>query len=434
MNSRANDKCLLSATRIIAAIESSPLRETVFQDIARRNGLINLIYKTHKALHPTWISSLMIACFGLKSALAFQRNGNSDAPILATYAFANEKRAIALVASCIGNTKVECTAHGLRHMLSAASFVFALDALRNWRKILQCLRIIHRINRRYAFMPACRTAATLNHYLRFRYELQKSPPRAVLVASDYAPDSLGLAWTARRLGIPTIYIAHAFTAPGSLRPPLWFTLSILYGKKMRDYYAAKGSIDGKVVYCGLEGNYRPLMIRNLRQHGMSVGLFLSAPLNISGLKNVITELEKALRPKTIVVRKHPVGIASGDLEPHLREFSTVRITQGSSLEEDAGDCDLAIVGASSAMLQILKYGVPCLYSPHLECSVEDYNGFVAAKLAPGYSSLQSIDINEVIAFYNTPEWPDRFSQYDAYYGRNDDSKAAIKAAIEEIIA
>ncbi len=368
----------------------------------------------------------MIACYGIATSLMLSARGEGH--ILATAVMPNEWRTLRRIAAFIGAERIVTV---IRRP-DWGTLLFVGNALLRPRKIWQYVRIVHRINRRYPFMPACRMASTLHYYCRFHSILTRGKWRAVLVTSDYAPDSMGLASCATRLGIATIYAPHAFVPPDSFQPPLRFTLSVLEGRKMQQLYEQKGPIIGEVVYIGIEGTYRPMNLTRLAQHGMRIGIFLSLPVDAEGLIRVISDVRERFSPEGILVRPHPVSIAALDIPKLVTSYREVRVTRGTTLEQDVSACDLAIIGNSSAMLQILRQGVPAIHSPYLESTPPDSNGFVADGIVPSYPSMRDADIAAIQAFYAQPDWETAFKGYDAYYATNDTPATTIRAAVEAL--
>lgn len=421
---------LLSALRAIAWHEALSVRQDAFADIAARKPLIRWVAAVHRALHPGLLSDVMIGGYALRACLGLKA---VSAPILATCVFANEKRSIAHIRSCAGQDIVVPVSYRLAHMLAPASLAFLARALRRPGRIAACARLIHRINRSLPFMPACRTAATLGLYLRYVAELRRLQPRAILTAADYSPDGLALAAAARRLGIATIYTCHAFPPADIPRFPLRFTLSFLYAEKVAELYRRTAPITGRIVYTGIEGAYRPMRLEGLRGEGMRLGIFLSGMQNLPAMARIVSEAQQRLNPSSILFRKHPVALNNADLTPLLARYPHATETFGTPMTDDLDRCDLIIIGNSGALLQVLKYGVPAVYMPPLEDIPEDYNGFAAAAIVPLLRSLDGVDIAQMRAFYADPAWARRFAGYDHGYGHAQDTEAAIRRAVLELI-
>ena len=135
----------------------------VFNVLRRRKCLIGLVYAIHKALRPTFLSTLMIAAYGSKSYLAMRCSVTPQARFLGTGVWCNERRHISHVAGCIGPDAVACAEFGLRHLASLQAVQAAWHALRHPGRAWRYLRIVHRLNRRYDFMPACMATMVLSY-------------------------------------------------------------------------------------------------------------------------------------------------------------------------------------------------------------------------------------------------------------------------------
>lgn len=425
--------CLTAAVKAIAWADSLPVRVEAFMDIAGRRPLVMAVYRIHRYLHPGWLSSLMVACYGIKSYLALSLEDNRR-PIIATYVFANEKRQIDFFAQCVGEGMVEPVRYGNRQLFTRRGLGLALGAAMHAGRLRRYLRLAHRLNRRLSFMPACRTLSAVGLYARFLNELRRTRPQAVVVAADYSPDGLALSWAARRLGIATILMCHSFPTPDIPRLRLRYSLSALYGEKMVRMYEKTGPVTGAVVLRDIEGLYRPMQAQALKPQGMTIGIFLSAPLNEAGLARTVAEAQMALNPGRIIIRKHPEILNSVNLGALAGPYPNLEVTFGTPMEHDLHRCDMVIIGNSSAVLQVLKYGVPCLYTPQLEHSPEDFMGFVRGRIVPTYGSAADLNAEAIRAFYTQEEWVRRFAEYDHRYGQPSIFPAELKEAVSALCA
>ena len=429
-----NKYCLLKALKRTLIEDDNPIRHKDFLEIANRVFIIGLIYKFHKAIRPSWFSSLMIAAFGLKSLMAIKVQKSAADEILFTYEFPNEKPVADFINRCLKGKTIRSVEHGKRFTFSIRSFLIFCCFFFNLKGFCRYLRIIHRLNKRYHFMPACRAAGAICFYLRFRKELKDLKFKAVLVAKNYSPDCLALVWAARSLDLPSIYCAHAFTPPVKLKkPPLDFTLIILQGQRSLDILKALRAVNGEVIFRGITGQSNPLRLDNLKAGELKAGIFLTGNLNISGIKQTIHEINRQLNARQVLIRLHPVAIANADVQQIAGEFSNVKLTFGTPIAEDLAECDLVIVGNSTVTLEVLKGGIPCVYVDHLENVDFDYNGFVESRLIPYWKQGQALEIAEIKSFYSDG-WNSIFKQYDAYYLSDKKAESEVGISLQKLLS
>ncbi len=420
---------LLSTIKSVIEEDSTQARKNSFLAIVERNFLIKLVYNFHKSIHPSPFSSLMIACFGLKSFFCFRIINNSDRPILFTNEFSNELKTLNLVRECIGESEVSRVSKGLRSLLSFQTLRLIIELFcKHCGDIRSYLRIVRHIDRRNDFMPSCRAVSSLCYYLRFSHEFNCKKYRSVLVAKNYSPDCIALTNVAKRKSIPSIFLPHSFIPPViSKKSDLSYSLLLLQGKKMHEILLSQRSIEGKVVYRGLTSNSSPLNLEVLKSAGMSVGIFLSGMVNSRGVQDTVSRIEKELQPKKIFIRQHPVRLVNEDLSPYFLDNTLVEFSEGIDLEEDVQRCDLIVGGASGVLIEVLQMGKPCVYFDTLEEIPYDYNGFVASGVVLDQTD-ELLDIEKIHQFYAS-NWKSKFLDYDHFYEKSASSRELIREEI-----
>ena len=393
----------------------------LFEDVANRKLGIRAAWKTFEVLRGTLLGDCMVGGLALVSYLrtslpssAGQKHTTSR--IAAVWAYENERREIERVAELLkpGNISVDPVSLSPLGVVSTASFRSAKNGGITLKGIKRVLRIIRRMSKREHFLVICQSASVLGSYARFRRDMELSPPDAILVASGSHPVVQSLVAAAKSCSIPSIYCTHATVAPRGRAIVPQADLVLLDGPAALDACAEVGPIAFQVVYKGLPGGNVPLNLNALRDPNFAVGIFISAPVDQSGLRAAVLWIKKQLQPKHILIRPHPVAMLSPDLTPLVRDVPEVTVMTGATLDHCIEQCSLVFSGNSNVHLDVLKAGVPTAFMPRLDTTVADYYGFVAGRIVPGFDTEAQINIQAIIDFYSGT-WPERFRKFDVAY-------------------
>ncbi|MBY0407282.1 MAG: hypothetical protein K2Q01_06280, partial [Rickettsiales bacterium] len=177
-------------------------------------------------------------------------------------------------------------------------------------------------------------------------------------------------------------------------------------------------LTGRIVYRGVRGRQAPLRLAGLEKPGPRVGIFLSGSANVQALTEAIQSL-LVLSPEYVLVRGHPVDFANPDFANIAAISPKVRISSGTTLEEDVRVCDMVVAGNTNAILESLRMGTPVMYHAKLDPIPYDYNGFVAGGLVPDVVDMRMLDVRQMLAFY-TAQWEARMRYFDAGYGQDEE--------------
>lgn len=413
---------LLRALRTVARMESLPAREEVFQDIARRSPLIRLVLGVYACARPLGLAPLLVGAYGFSYFLRVVLP--RGARCLGVGFYPNELKKLAEMNALMGEGWLANVGwklpngQGLRAALCGAGGA--------WRVYGLTVRLV----RGLSFMAGCRVVATLFLYVRFYGGLKKLRPQAVLVTSDYSPDGAALAAAAGALGITRIYVPHALPSMYVKgRTLLDFELYILDSEAMQRRFAAMWPLSGAVVLRGVGGQMRPMQLARLDAKKPRFGIFLSGLTHMPALLALVKGLER-FSPGCILVRGHPVQFVNPDFAAVGQASAAVRISRGTSLLEDADACDLIIAPNSTMFLEVLKFGVPCVYYAALDNAPHDYNGLVADGLLPEISGVEQLDMAALAAFYRQ-HWEARMEYFDAAYGQD---AAALERRVKQALA
>ena len=419
---------LLNALRTIVRIESHPLRQAVFEDIASRSPLIRFVIGVHGVLRVLGISYLLVGLYGLAYYLR-ARLPSATSRWIAIGSLANEIKQLDTLDKLMGEDKPERVVWSFAQI---GNWCALAHALMHPRDVLRVIRLLRHLERDLRFMPACRAAAMLFMYLRFRQWFAGHKVRAVVVTSDYSPDAAAFSSAAGALGIYRIYLPHALP-PMQIRGRtlLDYECFVLDSKAMQDRFASLWRVTGRVLFRGVRGENRPMQVERLSAVQPRIGIFLSGLTNMKVLENTIKGLGH-LNP-SILVRGHPVAFANPDFTQLAQAYPHVRISKGTTLLEDAQACDLVIACNTSAFLEILKFGIPAAYLAALDDIYYDYNGFVGDGLVPEIASVDTLDLATLKTFFSG-QWPERMAYFDATFGRDaQQMHQEIRSALREVI-
>ncbi|NBO17910.1 MAG: hypothetical protein EBV03_01555, partial [Proteobacteria bacterium] len=250
---------LLLALRTVSRIESSPIREEVFRDIASRSVAIRLALRVYALCRRLGLAPLLVGAYGFSY---FVRLVLPDKPVrwLAVGLYANEVKELNALEALLG---ADAPVRVGWRLLNGQG----LRAVR-LRRLRRLYRVVAQLERRHGFMPACRVIATLFLYLRFHGWLSAMRPQAVIATSDYSPDGAALTAAAGSLGIKRIYVPHALPSLQIARSMLAFDAYVFDSEAMAARFASIAPIRGEVVYRGVRGGYR--LMRPVQGDGRDV--------------------------------------------------------------------------------------------------------------------------------------------------------------------
>jgi hypothetical protein len=430
-----HETCLLSAVRTVIRADSDPVRQALFANLKESHVLVRLVFRVHEGLRNTAASALLVCSYGLGVFLTVTPPRHRRASLLSVARHANARRQVARIAACLEPGECE----QLNTRLAAipgrvAQSVF--DLMKSRASVMRALRVVRRIDQTHGFLVACRTASAIAWYARGKAILRAQRPHAIAVSSDTNPEEVGFTAAARALGIPTIFISHAYPTPFS--PPLAFNLSILGGQAEVDARRRRGAIAGEVLLAGLEGESISLDATQFERREPVVGIFAPKAVSWQTLAAVIADCRHHFLARRIVIRWHPSMLEPPRLSHRLSDMSgIVESPRTANLADVARQCDWVIADENSSVhLPVLKLGIPSIAVKQLGRYPEtrtDMYGLVRDQIVPpAVASIRDMRPDALAAFFSNG-WVARFQQYDASYAR---PQAAIgievRAAIERL--
>ena len=394
---------------------------------------VRLAFRCCNALAGTRAAALLISLYGLAY---FLRIGVPQVPSARVWAVAkhvNARRQVERISVWVG--AADCTAVPV----GFAGAVTRLGILLSpgfWHGARRALRVLHRIERRHAFLVACRASAAIAWYARSTVMLARHRPGAVLVSSDSNPEEVGFTGAARALGIPQVFVAHAYPTPFS--PRLDFSLSVLEGPAAVEARERRGPIGGAVVFAGVEGESAPLDVSRFLRPAPVIGIFTPKAVSWTTLSTVVADCRRRFHPSRIVIRWHPSRLDAARQFHSLGDMTGVEESSTSErLEDVARRCDWVIADENSNVhLPVLKLGIPTVAVKSLglyPASRSDMYGFAASGVIfPPVTSLDQISLEAFSAFFSSG-WVDRFRRYDAsYMNPQEDVRAHVRTSIREL--
>ena len=422
---------LFRALRIVIAADSDPVRQVLFGNLMQARRLVHVAYGLHARFAGTRTSALLVSSFALGYFVRISPPTRA-ASVLGVAKHANAGRQIERVSGWVGHEHCERIGTRLRVRGGLGGLVHLMSP-RAYGDLLQSFRIIHRLDRKYGFLVACRAAAAIAWYARTKAVLAQHRPGAILVSSDSNPEEVGVTAAASALEVPRIFVSHAYPTP--FAPALNFSLSILEGEAAVRARQRRGPIRGGIVLAGVEGESAPLDPTRLERKEPVIGIFTPKAIAWPTLAAIIKDCREVFRARHIVIRWHPSRL---DQARHLRELGNGSGVEESpmsaTLTEVARRCDWVIADENSNVhLPVLKLGIPTVVVKGLGLYPEsrsDMYGFAAAGIVfPPVRSLRELRVADFERFFDAA-WVGRFRQYDASYLR---SEAEIGAEVRSVI-
>ena len=413
------DIALLRAIRIIIRADSDPVRQALFGNLKQSRLPVRLAYGLRERLGRTWASAVLVSCYGLAFFLSIAPPRSRGVRIMTLARHANARRQVDRLVSWLGPDECGPVETRLRAP-GVPSSLAGRAPFSSLARFLSAFRIVRAIDGRYGFLVSCRVASVLAWHARARAIFGAQRPEAIVVSSDSNPEEVGFASAACALGVPTIFISHAYPTPFS--PPLDFSLSILEGEAAVQARRHKGPIKGEILLAGLEGDSAPLDPRRFESVHPVIGLFTPKAVSWPKLTAVIADCRQRFRARQIVIRWHPSMLEPPRIARFLEDLSgIVESPRTATLPEVARQCDWVVADENSSVhLPVLKLGIPTIAVKNMGLYPEtraDLYGFVANEVIfPPVSSICDVPPDAFIAFFSAG-WPVRFQQYDASYLR-----------------
>lgn len=402
-----------------------------FRDVASRDRTIRLAWAIFELFRGTWVGTLMLVFFGSFSAFRcpLQRARHDQLVTLAIYP--NESQALSRLEEIA--MPLQCV-HTKSSIVNSLRFITSPDLLvRILYGWVSTFRILSRISRHDHFVSLCQSASILLCYRMYLAQLESTRPRGIAISSGSLPQPLALVAAARTLGIPSLFASHAsFASNGRARVPP--SDAVLMDGTISLESCRRASRRSFVpILWGVSGSCRAISIPRKQLSQLSVGLFLTAPVVMSGVRNLLEALERNLSPARVVLRPHPVAMLTPNLDELVKRFPYIIIERGRPIEDSIARCDLVISGNSNVHREVLRAGVPSLYCTSLDTIAYDYWGFVSKRITVELGDIANFSLEMLTAFYDEA-WIERFRAYDAtYLESTENARTRVRAEIAEFL-
>ncbi len=428
---------LLRVVRLVIRVDSDPARQALFARLVRTHRPVRLAFQAHERIAGSWASALFISCYGFLTFLRVARPRQRGARVLIVATHVNARQHVSRIAGWIDRGTCAWVRTGAGALLTRSMFS-GVTLLLSRRRVVEALRIIRWLDGRHGFLVSCRAAGAIAWYSRSKAILSAYRPAAILVSSDSHPEEMGFALAARTLGIPQIFVAHAYPTP--ISPPLDFSLSILEGEAAVEARQQKGPIKGAVVLAGVDGESQAMDAGRLQRPNPIIGIFPPKAISWATLAAVVEDCRRHYQARRIVIRWHPNMLEPPQL---ARLFDDVRdiveTPRSGTVQDAAAQCDWVVGDENSNVhLPVMKIGIPTIAVRRLGVysdSRSDQYGFVASGVVfPPVDAIRDVDAQAAVAFF-TNCWATRFARYDAAYFRSQAAVATdVQAAIHALIA
>jgi hypothetical protein len=244
---------------------------------------------------------------------------------------------------------------------------------------------------------------------------KKKRPRGVVTHALFSPRSLALISAAIKEQIPSVLILHGACStrfPEITFPTFPVDLFLIKSQASVEGLGLKIPPKSKLFFYGLPGI--AVRLRPIPDQITTLGICLTHAVIPDKLDKAISEIQSTLNPNHINLRFHPRDPLSKTYQKKAIHLSSVE----DSVQDFAKQCDLVIVGNTSAVLEILKIGCPVILLPTLDTLGYDVFGFAAKKLIPAYRSIQEISISDARTTYSQPDWEHKMEYFDPSYTKN----------------
>lgn len=402
---------LATALRIVRAMETSPARTAVFEEIKRKNRVYRLVDTLYNLAGARLFQPLILFAYMLKCVAFLGALSGKNAHAVAISQFPNEHKTLDRVEKLAPHARFMRVSFAPRHLLSVAQIASVFSMLRAFVRVWPFLRALAQ---RHSFMPSARIASALAFYIRFSRLFAERPDlAAAVVASNYSPEAVGLAAAAHSAGRRVVYANHATVpANGAFVPPVLADCALFYGAETTKTYQRHSACDAEVAYIGQPGMSRPMEWSDAVS---TVGIFLTAATRVETLKSLVATIRLDLPEARIIIRQHPVTLLRTDFANIGVDDPNTELTIGNPLDDEIAACDLVICGNSGVTINVLSGGRPVAYLASLDSLAFDTNGFVASRLVMSVPWWTEDIYSRLKGFYGTPGWVGVMQGYDAAY-------------------
>ena len=365
---------LRKALRAVHLVDMFKDRQDFFDYYVSRHFPARVVMWIYGRIRGTPVTALIFAAFGMRYLLKNAYGRSARRKMMFPVDYVNERRAVLDFLENVGDElKVDSPVERREAILARLTLLGRSPVL-----LYRFYRYFRRYERKGTFLTCFRLSETLWHYVCAQDELQRTPARGIITATNYSPTACALIAAARSRHIPVVYTFHAIIPYDAVMPKLEADLAFLYSKKAIDAFAVYGGVQAKrIQFFGLPGE--------------SV-------------------------PKRIIIRPHPLKDANPDMS-FVPQFPKVEIDSSGRAPDTARKCQVVIAGSSSVHIEVLKSGTPSLYWEGFDTIGPDYYRFIRDGVVAEVKDISTIDWPAIQKFYGDG-WTERFQELDCSYRRD----------------
>ncbi|MAY19839.1 MAG: hypothetical protein CL955_04405 [Erythrobacteraceae bacterium] len=416
---------LAAALMIVREMETSPGRAAVYEEIKAKNAIYRLVDRLYIFAGKPVFQPLILFLYMIKCVVSLGPTKDEGSEAVSIANFPNEHKTIDRIAALVPDMKLHRIAAARKHLANPANLAAALTMLKAAPRLWSFLRVMVR---RHSFMPSARIASALAFYIRFSQLFANNPAlQAAIVASNYSPESVGMAAAAHRHGRRVVYSNHApVPANGQVVPPVLADCALFYGEETTRTYQRRARCTAEVGLIGQPGTARRM---EFHDEVRTVGIFLTSGTKADVLQSLIATIRVDLPEARIIVRQHPVLLLKTDFSSIGVDDPNTELTIGNPLDDEIAACDMVICGNSGVAMNVLSGGRPVAYLSSLDGIKFDANGFVASRLVLSVPWWTDDIYDRLRGFYQAPGWSGVMRSYDASYEADIDRMKRDAAAV-----
>lgn len=227
----------------------------------------------------------------------------------------------------------------------------------------------------------------------------------LIISTESNPNVIGIALAAQKNGHKVIYINHGFL--DSDLGLFFHNQVVAQGDALID--RIRPFIFSNPILSNV-GAYYPVQALKVPVPKIQVvGIVLSLNPVESKIINLIKQIGSIHPEVRIEIRPHPNLIFSSELTLNLKENSKISVLNPTDWLHFHTEWDLAIAGNTSAHIDLIAKGIPCI-GMNIDQNPEDIYGFYKNQfiLKVDYHNDIHHDLN---AFYDNEEWNHKKSAY-----------------------
>jgi hypothetical protein len=385
---------LFVGLRSIKMKDSSKHRGILFQNYINTSLLYQLVLKnplmkTHS--YQKFISYLF-SSYSFLNTLRISIDSNINRPIITVYEHNNEIRCIKA-----RMTPEQFSQSGFITFSKKINFWVLKQFFKNIRMSFRLFKLCARLIQKNGVLIGTRQGQFLFFYA-LTDKIKILLPTSFIISTESNPNVIGVALGYQKKGHKIIYINHGF-------------LDSDLGLFFHDQIVAQGDalierikpyIYSNTILSNV-GAYYPVQELKLPISEIKViGIVLSLNPLESKIIQLIADIEKFNPEVRIEIRPHPNLLFSSELIQNLKINIKVKVLSPTAWTSFHNDWDLAIAGNTSAHIDLIAKGIPCI-GMNIDKNPDDLYGFYSSKyiLKSSYNSEIKHEIND---FYSNGNW------------------------------